>query len=146
MAEDNIETLRILSATPGTIVKYGGNEFFEWLRGDIPICGGSNIRTILLTLSADGRIYIPERSVKRPDFEAVQFRRILHVWGYCRMTVSRTQLMEPRARDELNSELIDLLTDCIPPLFNNNWFELQPENISAGGVTKSIIISINVVL
>lgn len=84
-----------------------------------------------------------ERSLRKPNFEAVQFCRIFHVLVDSRRTIASTRLMDSRARDETYSELVDPWTDHIAPVFNDESFQPQPVNISAGRVTKSGRMSIN---
>lgn len=119
MAEYNFETLRSLPGAAGKMVKYGGNEGIEWTRGDRPSFHGSNIRIGLPTVLVNGGTFIPERFVRRPDFEAVEFCCILHVSADSRMTLARAQLMKPRTRNELGSDLIGPWTDHIAMLFND---------------------------
>lgn len=81
--------------------------------------------------------------MRRPDFEAIEFGPILHVLADRRMTIARKQVMEPRTRNKLYTELINSWTDHIAPFFNDESFQRQPVNILAEGLTKKDIMSMN---
>lgn len=63
----------------------------------------------------------------------------VHVLGDSRMTVARTQLIEPRAREELYTEQFDPWTEHIAPLFKDNEICLEFIATYSGGVTTSDI-------
>ena len=62
---------------------------------------------------------VPSVSVRKPDFEATEFCRILHDLAETRMTVVRTKLTVLHTRGELDAEVLDVCTDKIVPLFND---------------------------
>ena len=59
------------------------------------------------------------------------------------MTSTRSQVMEPKTRDELDGEPFDPWTDAIAPLFNDVLFRPHPISSLAGGVTRDDIASID---
>lgn len=63
----------------------------------------------------------------------------MHVLGDTRMTTVRSQLIEPHARSELDSEPLDPWTGSITPLFNGETFCPAAVSTLGEGVTRADI-------
>ena len=113
-------------------------DIIRWIRGDAPVFDGDEIK--VNEPATDRTVNTPSRE---PDFEVSEYCRLLHTLGDARVTSTRSQLMEPKTRDELDREPVDPWTDAMAPLFNDVFFRPHPISSLAGGVTREDIASID---
>ena len=132
-------TLHNLAATQVKIHKNAaGVEAIAWVRGDIPVFDGDEVKIGEPSLNQSN-----PAPCREPSFEASEYARILHVLGDTRMLTARQLLMEPRTRDELDGEPIDVWFEHVAPLFNEISFKPDAVAVLFGGVSRSDISTID---
>ena len=135
-----------LSRIPPTTVKVtkepGGTEGLHWSRRDILVLEDEEV-ILGISLLQDYQAQSDGTRQREPDFESSDFCRLLHVLNDARMTRTRSMLMEPRTRADLDAESVDVWTDHIAPLFNDATFEPPAFRRFAGAVTVADISGID---
>ena len=115
-----------------------GGDIIRWIPGDVPVFDRYEIK--VNEPATDRTVNTPSRE---PEFEASEYCKLLHTLGNARLTSTRSQLMKPKTRDELDREPVDPWTDAIALLFNDVLFRPHPISSLADGVMRDDIASID---